>query len=180
VTPGIWSVLFVAVAVPAGAQYTLDWRTVDGGGATECTGGAYTLSGTIGQPDAGRSSGSGYTLGGGFWMGGAVVVGADEADALAAAVGSLSLRLHPAAPNPLVGRTMLTFDLPDARPVRVSVYDVAGRLVRTLNDGPLLAGRHHREWNGAGEDGRRVAAGVYFFRVDAGPNGATQKVAVVR
>jgi hypothetical protein len=93
---------------------------------------------------------------------------------------SIPFRLHPAAPNPLVGRTVLAFDLSDARPVSVRVNDVTGRLVRTLNDGLLLAGRHHREWNGAGEDGRRVATGVYFFRVEAGSNQATPKVVVVR
>ena len=51
--------------------YTLDWWTVDGGGQTQPDGaGAYTLSGTIGQPDADEWSGGGYTLSGGFWGGG--------------------------------------------------------------------------------------------------------------
>lgn len=50
--------------------YTLDWWTVDGGGQTEPDGTGYTLSGTIGQPDAGGWSGGGYTLDGGFWGGG--------------------------------------------------------------------------------------------------------------
>jgi hypothetical protein len=61
--------------LPAGAQqpeqvYTLDWWTVDGGGATFSTGGGYSLGGTAGQPDAGVLTGGGYTLGGGFWKGG--------------------------------------------------------------------------------------------------------------
>ena len=47
-------------------QYTLDWSTADGGGGTS-TGGAYAVSGTIGQPDAGTMSGGNYTLSGGFW-----------------------------------------------------------------------------------------------------------------
>jgi len=55
------------------AGYTLDWWTVDGGGQTQPSGTGYTLSGTIGQPDAGGWSGGGYTLSGGFWGGGAVV-----------------------------------------------------------------------------------------------------------
>ncbi len=61
--------------LPAAAQqpeqtYTLDWWTVDGGGATFSTGGGYSLGGTAGQPDAGVLQGGGYTLGGGFWRGG--------------------------------------------------------------------------------------------------------------
>lgn len=53
------------------ATYDLGWWTVDGGGATFSTRGGYSLGGTIGQPDAGALSGGGYTLGGGFWSGGA-------------------------------------------------------------------------------------------------------------
>ncbi len=52
------------------AGYTLDWWTVDGGGATADTGGSYTLGGTIGQPDAAVWQGGDYTLTGGFWSSG--------------------------------------------------------------------------------------------------------------
>jgi hypothetical protein len=67
------------VAVPlaiaqTGAEYDLSWWTVDGGGVTLSTGEGYRLSGTAGQPDAGLLVGSGYTLGGGFWRGGAVTL----------------------------------------------------------------------------------------------------------
>jgi hypothetical protein len=51
------------------AGYTLDWWTVDGGGQTEPDGIGYTLSASIGQPDADVWSGGSYTLSGGFWGG---------------------------------------------------------------------------------------------------------------
>ncbi len=47
-------------------QYSLQWSTLDGGGGTG-TGGVYTVSGTVGQPDAGTMSRGNYTLQGGFW-----------------------------------------------------------------------------------------------------------------
>lgn len=51
----------------ANAQdYAIDWYTIDGGGGTS-TGGVYTVSGSIGQPDAGTMSGGQFTLQGGFW-----------------------------------------------------------------------------------------------------------------
>ena len=54
-------------SVTALAQtYSVNWSAVDGGGGTS-TGGVYTVSGTIGQPDAGKLAGSNYTLEGGFW-----------------------------------------------------------------------------------------------------------------
>ena len=52
--------------LPLPAQYSIDWYSIDGGGGTS-TGGVYTVSGTIGQPDAGAMSGGNYTLQGGFW-----------------------------------------------------------------------------------------------------------------
>jgi hypothetical protein len=48
------------------AQFALDWFTIDGGGGTSA-GGAYSISGTIGQPDAGSMSGGSFALVGGFW-----------------------------------------------------------------------------------------------------------------
>ena len=47
-------------------SYSIDWFSIDGGGGTSA-GGIYSLSGTIGQPDAGSMSGGSYTLDGGFW-----------------------------------------------------------------------------------------------------------------
>jgi len=53
--------------IPASAQYSINWYTIDGGGGTS-TGSLYSVSGTIGQPDAGVAMSSGiYTLQGGFW-----------------------------------------------------------------------------------------------------------------
>lgn len=61
------SCLFAAaICLPTQAQYAIDWSTVDGGGGTS-TGGVYSVSGTIGQPDAGTLSGGSFTLQGGFW-----------------------------------------------------------------------------------------------------------------
>jgi len=53
-------------AATASAQYTIDWYTIDGGGGTS-TGGVFSLSGTIGQPDAGTMSAGTTTLSGGYW-----------------------------------------------------------------------------------------------------------------
>jgi hypothetical protein len=49
-----------------GQQYSINWFTLDGGGGTS-TGGVYSVSGTVGQPDAGKLSGGNYSVDGGFW-----------------------------------------------------------------------------------------------------------------
>jgi hypothetical protein len=58
--------LFSATGFAGAQDYTIDWFTIDGGGGTS-SGGAYTISGTIGQPDAGAMSGGQYSLIGGYW-----------------------------------------------------------------------------------------------------------------
>ena len=54
------------------ASYEITWYTIDGGGGT-LSGGAYTLDGTLGQPDAGTLNGGSYTLDGGYWSGSAMM-----------------------------------------------------------------------------------------------------------
>lgn len=57
------------VFAQTGGGYDLSWSTVDGGGGTS-SGGSFSLSGTVGQPDASQAmTGGTYTLQGGFWAG---------------------------------------------------------------------------------------------------------------
>ncbi len=62
------AMLLLLLGVPAlhAQSYSIDWFTVDGGGGTS-TGGVYSVSGTIGQPDAGKMSGGNFSMDGGFW-----------------------------------------------------------------------------------------------------------------
>ncbi|MFM9994237.1 MAG: hypothetical protein ACKVU4_00385 [Phycisphaerales bacterium] len=52
-----------------GPNLDLSWSSIDSGGGVS-TGGGFTLTGTIGQPDAGTASGGGFEVSGGFWAGG--------------------------------------------------------------------------------------------------------------
>src|SRR5438445_10861776 len=63
---GVWGLMLLLCPSVRAQSYSLDWFTVDGGGGTS-TGGVYSVSGTIGQPDAGHMSGGNYGLDGGFW-----------------------------------------------------------------------------------------------------------------
>ena len=58
--------LLLAPLAVSGQSYSLDWYKISGGGGTS-TGGVYSVSGTVGQPDAGTMSGGNYSLTGGFW-----------------------------------------------------------------------------------------------------------------
>jgi len=63
----LFTLCLISAALRASAQtYSIDWHSIDGGGGTS-TGAVYSVSGSVGQPDAGTMSGGGYTLVGGFW-----------------------------------------------------------------------------------------------------------------
>ena len=64
---------FGSLVLAQTGEFNLPWYTVDGGGVTSSRGGDYTLSGTIGQPDAGALSGGDFTLAGGWWGDGTVI-----------------------------------------------------------------------------------------------------------
>jgi hypothetical protein len=69
-------------------------------------------------------------------------------------------------PNPFSPSTRIRFNLAGAGPVRLSVYDVAGRLVTRLLDERRRAGEHEADWDGRDARGELVAAGVYFCRLE--------------
>jgi hypothetical protein len=83
-------------------------------------------------------------------------------------------------PNPLHGSTSVGFALPTDAFVDMNVYDVQGRVVRTLVSETGSAGRHVAPWNAGDDQGRSVAPGVYFVRLRAGTVDASHKVVVVR
>jgi hypothetical protein len=70
--PGVGTVLLLVIVEFAilpqvtAQSYSIDWSTIDGGGGTS-TGGVYSVSGTIGQPDVGTMTGGQYSVLGGFW-----------------------------------------------------------------------------------------------------------------
>jgi hypothetical protein len=75
-------------------------------------------------------------------------------------------RLHAPYPNPPgADGTVVRFDLVQGADVRIEVFDVAGRRVASLAQGPFAAGVHRAPWDGRDEQGRRLGAGVYFVRM---------------
>ena len=73
--------------------------------------------------------------------------------------------LAPPSPNPFRGHAVFRFGLSRAGDVRLELYDLAGRRVRSLVNGPLPAGEQTRAWDGRDERGNGVRPGVYFVRL---------------
>ncbi len=83
-------------------------------------------------------------------------------------------------PNPFNPRTTLRFGLPASGHVRLTVHDIRGRLVKTVVDDVLDAGRHDRVWAGQDDDGQSVASGVYFVRLLSLGKARVQKIALTK
>ncbi len=68
-------------------------------------------------------------------------------------------------PNPFNPETQIRFDLPTGGPVQLRIYDMLGRVVRTLVNQRLQAGVHVMRWDGRDQNGRPVASGIYFYEL---------------
>lgn len=86
-----------------------------------------------------------------------------------------------ASPNPARGAITAEFTLPQAESrASLGLYDLNGRLVRLLAQGPRSAGTQRVTWDGLMQDGNRPHAGVYFLRLETSRSSASTKVLVVR
>ena len=83
-------------------------------------------------------------------------------------------------PNPFNPRTTIQFALPSSGRTRVSIFDVAGRHIKTLVDEDLPAQTHRVIWTGEDDNGRGVAAGIYFYMVTNGVDRSVGRMALVK
>ncbi len=109
----------------------------------------------------------------------------DEITALGAVSGvrdapGVRQRLRQNHPNPFNPRTTIEYDLPGAGAVRLAVFDLAGRLVRTLIDASLPQGSYEVVWDGRDESGREVGSGSYLARLEFGGLVETVRMGLVR
>jgi len=83
-------------------------------------------------------------------------------------------------PNPFRATTAIRFALPSAQPVKVTLYDARGAVVRELTSGKMHAGVHELLWDGLDARGREVASGIYFYRLEAGDFSETKRMVLLR
>jgi len=83
-------------------------------------------------------------------------------------------------PNPFNPETIISFSLPAASTVELTVYNVLGRRVVTLVEGDYPAGSHQVTWNGTDAGGRPVSSGVYLYRLSAGRAAMTRKMMLLK
>ena len=83
-------------------------------------------------------------------------------------------------PNPFNPATVIGYQLPEAGRVRLAIYNLLGQEVRVLVDERMEAGSFTATWDGADALGRRVASGVYLYRIQAGDFSASRRMLLLK
>jgi hypothetical protein len=91
-----------------------------------------------------------------------------------------SFHLSQNYPNPFNPITGIEYSLQKASRVRLKIFDVSGRLVRTLVDEVQNMGSKRVTWDGLNDQGRAVSSGIYFCRLEAGSSLASRKIVLLR
>jgi hypothetical protein len=109
---------------------------------------------------------------------GGELLGRDSSD------GDFAVRLadyiDPCFPNPFNGSISVPYSIDSAGTVTVSIYDVAGRLVRILYQDRREPGIYEAEWDGCDAAGKRLSSGVYFCTIATEDFTGTQKIVFVK
>ena len=88
--------------------------------------------------------------------------------------------LHQNYPNPFNPITSLRYDLPEQAQVTLMIYDLMGRVVRTLVNIEQTAGYKSIQWNATNDAGSPVSAGVYLYKIQAGEFVQTKKMVLLK
>jgi len=89
------------------------------------------------------------------------------------------VNLLPVSPNPMRGEGRIRFTLVHDGPASVAVYDLRGRLVRMVFDGPASEGENLVVWDGRDASAHPVASGVYFYKLRTSGTELARKLVVV-
>lgn len=83
-------------------------------------------------------------------------------------------------PNPFNPTTNIRFQLPRAAYVRLNVYDLLGRLVKTIVDGDYKPGYHQVLWDGLNDNGIKVTSGIYYYVLETADQRFVKKMCMLR
>ena len=171
-----YALIVVGGTLLAGTPFSEVWVTTDGSSWQDFSDGF--TGGIIEEMGVTPTHVIGGTRGKGLWARPRTELpGATSVVATPAAAAGFRLAV---APNPFRSGTSVSFELPRETSATVTIFDTGGRRVRVFESGVRPAGRHVLTWDGRDGSGRPAAAGIYFVRLDAGPERRSAKVSLLR
>ena len=88
--------------------------------------------------------------------------------------------IHQNYPNPFNPTTSVRYDLPEDAMVNITIYDMMGRIVKTLVNGSQTAGYRTIQWDATNNEGQSVSAGLYLYTIEAGQFRQTKKMVLLK
>ena len=88
--------------------------------------------------------------------------------------------LKPNFPNPFNPSTTIPYELPEVSSIKIDIYDLAGKKIRTLVNNNVEAGFHTCVWNGKNDKGEKIAAGVYIVSMKTRSLFQTRKIVFLK
>ena len=104
-----------------------------------------------------------------------VLVSNDESNQLPTA-----FSLYNNYPNPFNPMTTIRYNLPDDALVNITIYDMMGRVVKTLINDQQTTGYRSLQWNATNDNGAPVSAGLYLYTIEAGQFRQTNKMVLLK
>ena len=89
-------------------------------------------------------------------------------------------KLFEASPNPFTGVTQIRYEIPEPIKVKITIYNLSGQKIAILVNENKKVGCYTVGWNGKDKHGKKVASGIYFYRLEAGDYTATKKMYLLR
>jgi hypothetical protein len=151
--------------------------SVIGAGGSAGTSDHFRSQRTLGQPTPiGVGTSADFSLTSGFWRKLSIATGVLDG------VLPTPFRntLFPNTPNPFNPVTTIRFEVAKTAPVEIDVFDIRGRLVRSLVRETKAPGAHEVTWNGRDDGGNAVSSGVYLYRLRIGAFADVRKMVLVK
>jgi hypothetical protein len=166
----------LSLAISADATPVIDWAVISQGGG-RMSNGTLVMDLTIGEPVAGLTANGSLQADFGYWW--TILTanaGVDDATLPAA------FAMKQNAPNPFMTRTTIAYAIPKGQqvPVFIGIYDLSGRLVKTLVHESKAAGQYSAVWDGTSDSGSLALAGVFFAQFRAGNFQRTSKLVMLK
>jgi hypothetical protein len=160
------------------AQSQLAWVSINTGGIAQQSSTNYDAGLSCGQAVSGVSQSTNYRVTFGFWQVG--VTSPTDVEEIVTPELPVSFSLSQNYPNPFNPSTVIEFTVPSRGHIELSVYNLLGQRVATLVDEPMNPGVYRAVWYGTDQAGRRVASGIYFYRLKADQFLKTKKMVLLK
>jgi hypothetical protein len=164
-----------STAAVSHAVITVKAPTLSSGGRRSNSA-TFSVLSTIAEPLTGQVTGGSLRINAGYIP---CIVTFDVSDAPEETPAGRT-RFQRIGPNPFRSRTSIAFEVAQPARTTIRIYDVMGRLTRTLVDARLDPGTYTIEWDGQASQGVRAGTGVYYCRLESGDVRDTYKITIVR